>query len=769
MKRTIAVLAGVSIAAISNYAWAQNPVDSGETKDTAGSGGLIEIVVTAQRRSENLQDVPVSITAADATALAAARVDNISNIQAISPSVNFRVSNNSTSSAKVIIRGVGTTGNNRSFEGSVGVFIDGVYRSRAGAALQDFLDIGNLQILRGPQGTLFGKNTTAGALLLTSAEPDTRSAAYLFDLSYGNYDTIVARAAANVPLSDIAAVRIAGVSSRKDGFFTDASTGQSLNGDETTAIKGQLLLEPSSGTRIRLIGDYSRGSGACCYATANFIDGPTQPLINALTLALGKTVPSDDFQQSLSTPGAQVVKDYGATLLADFEIGAGTLKSVTAWRKFSVDQHDMDADFTGVDIFRYFESFQSRFLSQELTYTTRVDALDADLVLGGFISDEKLVMTRTQEWGSQAQAYWDILLQSRGLPPGTAYAAPGPWTIEDMGGKAKSYAAFAHLDAKLSDRFNVIAGVRYSIEHKRGSFTGTFYRPQPTDVFRLLGIRPGPNYDETTTDRALSGTFGLQYRPSRDVMLYATYNRGFKAGGLNIDANGAGTRANNPAETPGGTPLSAKFRPEKVDAFEIGAKTEYLDRRARTNISFFYYDITDVQVSQYVGLQFAVLNAKSAKDYGVEIENLFQLSEGFKLGLDATWIPHIDFGKDPGIDPALSGTRFRYAPKFQGNATLTMDQPVNSSMNVTGRVQYQYSSSQLLNNASLAKTGSQGVLNTNLGVRFPNLGLLVEAWALNITDEVYPTLSFNTPFQTGDENAYLGAPRTYGFRVRASF
>ena len=138
------------------------------------SGGLEDIVVTAQRRAENIQDVPIAITAADADTLATARVENVSNIQAISPSISFRATNISTSSANVIIRGLGTTGNSRSFEGSVGVFIDGVYRSRAASALQNFLDIDNLQVLRGPQGTLFGKNTTAGALLLASAKPTDR-------------------------------------------------------------------------------------------------------------------------------------------------------------------------------------------------------------------------------------------------------------------------------------------------------------------------------------------------------------------------------------------------------------------------------------------------------------------------------------------------------------------------------------------------------------------------------------------------------------------
>jgi outer membrane receptor protein involved in Fe transport len=594
----------------------------------------------------------------------------------------------------------------------------------------------------------------------------------MIDLGYGNYRSIMARAAANVPLSDTLAIRIGGLASSRDGFYRDATTGNHLNSDSTQAVKGQLLFEPSDTVSIRLIGDYSRGSGNCCYATSDYINGPTQPLVDALTRALGLRVPSrdlGDFQQTLNTEGRQTITDYGGTLLGEFRLGAGTLKSVTALRRFNLDQNDMDPDFSGADLFRYYETFKSRFFSQELTYSARIDAINADMVLGAFYSNENLDMTRVLPWGSEAQAYWDTLLAASSLPPGTAYAAPGIWSREAMAGTAKSYAGFAHFDFALGDQFNIIAGLRYSVEKKTGSFRNPFYRSQPNDVFRLLGLQPAAPYAEATTDRSLSGTLGIQYRPTRGVMLYATYNRGFKAGGVNIDANGAGTRLNNPAEVPGARPLSPIYEPETVNAYEVGAKVEYLNRRARTNIAFFYYDLSNVQVAQFIGLRFTVLNANSAKDYGVEVENLFQLTDGVTLGLDGTWLPHARFGNDPGIDPVLSGSRFRYAPKFQGNATLNLDQPVSATMNLTGRIQYQYSGRQLINTASRTERGSVGVLNANLGFRLPNSGLSFEIWGQNLTNEAYPTLTFNTPLQTGDENAYLAAPRTYGVRLRASF
>lgn len=769
---SVATIALAAAFAAPAYAQATPQADTTAQTET-DSGGLGDIIVTAQRRSENLQDVPVAITAATGEMLSEAGVANISNIQAVSPSIAFRATNISSSSANVIIRGLGTTGNSRSFEGSVGVFIDGVYRTRAAAALQNFLDIDGLQILRGPQGTLFGKNTSAGALLLNSAAPTLGETHGTVELSYGNYNNLLARGAVSVPLGDTVAFRIAGIASQRDGFYTNTATGNSLNDDRTQALKGQLLIEPSSDLSIRLIGDYSQSNGNCCYATSNYIDGPTQPLINALTLARGLPLPSTrlrDREQTLNYEGTQRIEDWGATLLIDAEIGEGTLKSVSAYRNFSVAQRDVDPDFSGADIFTLSESFKSRFISQELTYNTRIEGLNADAVFGAFFSDEKLTMDRQLAWTSLGQTYWDTLLAAQfGFPAGTVNAR-GFTADEVMGGRARSYAAFMHWDFRLGSQFNIIAGLRYSIERKRGHFYYNYYAPQPNAVFRALGVSPGPGYDARITDRALSGTFGIQYRPSDDVMLYATYNRGFKAGGVNMDANAAGGVANNPAETGGrGVPRDPTFDPETINAFEIGAKMQYLDGRARTNIAAFYYDISDLQIAQFVGLQFTVLNARSAKDYGFEIENLFQLNDAVTLGIDGTWIPHAQYANDPGIDRVLSGSRFRYAPKLSGNVTLNVNQPLSDTVNLTGRLQYMYSSSQLINSASLTRERPVHLVNANLGFALPNSGLNVEGWVQNLFNKTYAAATFNTPLQTGDENAYLGAPRTYGVRLRFTF
>jgi outer membrane receptor protein involved in Fe transport len=731
-----------------------------------------EILVTARGRAEAVDTVPIAITVVDAQGLARADVQNIAQLDAIDPSVTFRSANIASSTANLIVRGLGTTGTNRSFEGSVGVFIDGVYRSRAAAALQDFVDIGAVQLLRGPQGTLFGKNTTGGAVLLSSARPSFDGWSGSAEASYGSYDTLILRAAENIPLSDHAAVRIAGTVSHSDGYYTDVTRNRPLNGSSSQAIKLQALLAPAPSLSIRLIGDYAEGQGNCCYATAQLATGPLQPLIDGLIVAGGGTVPSPrpaDRQQSLNGNGRQTIKDAGAAMIVEWTAAGGTLTSTTGYRYYRVKQTDMDPDFSGADIFRYDEGYRSNFFSQELAYAANIAPLGAKIVLGGYFSDERLAMDRKLPWAAQAQQVWDVVFAGLGLPPGTADAAPGLIGDEAMGGSARSASLFAHGDVRLADRLSLVAGVRYAIEKRTGRFAYRYYRPAAAEPFRLLGVQPGPAYDDGRRDDAVSGTLGLEYRPSDRAMVYLTYNRGFKAGGVNIDANGAGTRANNPAEVPGGVPLSPEYRPETIDAFELGAKLRYLGGRARTNVALFYYDIASLQIAQFVGLRTTVINAQGATDYGAEIENRFQIAPALTIEADASWIPHARYGRGGGIDPVLAGARFRFTPNLSTNLAAVLDQPVTPSWNLTARAQYRYRGGQFIDTAGTSRQAPVHLVDASLGVGLPASALRLDLLVSNLFDVTYAEQALATPLQSGSVSGFLGAPRTFQARVTKQF
>ncbi len=733
-----------------------------------------DIIVTAQRRAERLQDVPIAITAITAAQLDRARIKNISDIALISPSTEFRKNANAAASTNILIRGLGTTGTTNSFEGSVGVFVDGVYRTRPAAALLTFNDIDSLQILRGPQGTLFGKNTTSGAVLLTSAAPSTDAISGSAKLGAGNYNSIEANAALNLPLSDTAALRLSGIFTRQKGAFTDPNSKLDYNGAENFGGKAHLSIAPSDAITLRLIADISESNGRCCYGVVGFKDGPTQPLVNGLAQAFGVELPSarqKDYQISLNRPGNQKVRDKGVVLIADFEVGGGSFKSTSAYRAYQLVQTNADPDFSGADILGIDENFKTDFYSQELTYSGKIEALAATYVVGGYYSSETINLERRLRWGLAGQPYVNALLTGV-VPPGFGFAGVGDFTREAYGAKNKSYAGFAHGEFAASTTFNLIAGVRYSVEKKRGSFDTLFFRPAPPptiNAFTLFGAQPGPSYDRATTDKAMSGTLGVQYKPNREFNIYATYNRGFKAGGVALDTNAAGGVANNPAITPGGRPVDPTYKPEKINAFEVGGKFIYLDGKARSSVSAFYNDISDLQIAQFLGLQFAILNAKSATSYGVETENNFQLSQGLTLDVAATWLPFAKYGKDPLIDPAISGQRFKFAAEFAASVALGVDQPVSENFNITSRLALNYTGAQFIDLTSAAKRGELALINANIGVRSTSGGWAIEAWVQNLANAFYYETVFPTPLQTGDQSAYVGQPRSFGITARASF
>lgn len=809
---TLLPLAAAIAAFSSGLSYAQQ--DTQKTEPSVAT--LEEIVVTAQRREESLSEVPLSVTAADGEALAKARVENIANVSAISPSVQFNVSNNASASANIVIRGLGTVGNSRSFEGGVGVFIDGVYRTRSGAALESFLDVDNLQVLRGPQGTLFGKNTSAGAVIINSARPSFEDVETSYDIGFGNYGAQDYKAAVNVPLSDTSAIRIAALYSEDDGFFEDVNTGEDLNGKDTKAIKAQWLWQPTDELSVHLIADKLKSEGNVGYGTTDFIDSDVTALTDAIQLGNGLRLPSDDlgdYESALNTKTKQTVDDEGVVLKMEYSTDAGTLTSTTAYRQYSLVQDQADGDFTGVDLLILDEEFESDFFSQEFTFAGDLESLNADYIVGLFYSKEDIDAERDLYWGTDANFYYDTLVSgliSEGLGSPVAIdtdAQAGLFSSEVMQGEAESVALFAHVNFDLSEQWKLITGLRYSEESKSGSFHSDFLDTRTGVIgvtaasvpleqaactalgnlthvpagfggpgcagflnpISTLGVVPSPAYDEDHTDRAFSGTLGLQYFLSEDAMAYLTFNHGFKAGGVNIDVNAAGTLANNPDYVPGATPLDPSYDPETINGVELGLKTTYWDGRARTNIAAFYNEVEDLQVAQFIGLQFTILNAESAKSYGLEFENLVQLNDTFSASLDATWLPYAKYGKDESISEAISNQRMKWAPHLTANAALNFEQPIADNFTLTGRVQYQYRSSQYISSNTLAKDDNLGLINANVALVSEDQGWQLELWGQNLAGKSYATYAFSSPLQTGDMNAYAGAPRTYGITLRGSF
>jgi iron complex outermembrane recepter protein len=742
------------------------------------NGRIAEIIVTAQRRSESLQATPVAVTVISGDELAAKHIDNISTIAAVTPSITFHSANNAQASSTIRIRGIGTIGNNRAFEGSVGVFVDGVYLSRAGQLLSNFLDLGSLQVLRGPQGTLFGKNTTAGALLLTSVKPRLERYDGSYELTIGDYGTLLARAASNIPVSQTLALRLAGLVGDSDGYVENPNSDDRYNSHRPRALKAQLLFEPNSALTFRLIGDISIEHDNCCYGTVVLTPGPVRPLVSALSAANGLKPPSanpSDYQGVLNRDTDQQIGDRGAVLLSDWTISPdSSLHATTAYRVWAESQLGGDFDFSGADILNGNETFKTRQFSQEFDFNGRIrDSRlfeSADYVAGVYFAHESLLATRDLLWGQQAQAYWNVLFAP--FPPGSVEAKPGRWSSERYPADDKSYAGFMHVTFHVTDKLSTLTGLRYSEEIKHGAFENPYFDPAMNAVFKAIGVQPGPPYNATHTDRAVSGTAGFQYAFATDEMGYLTYSRGFKAGGINLDTNAAGLVANNPALVPGATELDPTYKAEKIDGLEAGFKADYRDKRARTNVAAFYEKITDLQVAEFLGLQFKVVSAPSARVYGVEIENTYRLTQEMALQAAATWLPRAAIDSSPSLGPPLSGHRLVTAPQWAANLGANLFHPLNAQVALTGRASVQFTSRVYLQSTARQidiDQSSVTLLNATLGIASIGRSWSVDAWCMNCADQRYYTVTFAVPLQTGTYGAYVGAPRTFGLTLSGHF
>ncbi|HWK48617.1 MAG TPA: TonB-dependent receptor, partial [Steroidobacter sp.] len=413
------------------------------------------------------------------------------------------------------------------------------------------------------------------------------------------------------------------------------------------------------------------------------------------------------------------------------------------------------------------ESFRTDFFSQELTYNGTLAA--ADYVFGAYFADEDIDATHQLLWGNQAQAFFDALFAAQaGLPPGTSAAPEGLWSDAVLPASSRSYAAFTHWSIALSDPLKLIVGARYSREDKTGAFRRFSFTPLPNAAFRLLNVQPGPEYSAKQEDEAVTGTLGLQYQFTPDVMGYVSYSRGFKAGGVNIDNTAAGTRANNPAEVPDAVPLDPRYKPEYVDGYEVGLKTQYAGGRARSNFAAFYDEMKDLQVAQFLGTQFTIVNAPEATVYGLEAENSFSLTDTLTLGLDATWLANAEFGESVSI-LNLSGREFAQAPELAANISLNLDQPLSNSLSLIGRVAATHTGEQYTNTSNDLMRDAQTELNLSLGLKAPDNSWSVTAWCQNCSDQRYVTQHFNSPLQGMDSNGYVSAPLTYGVTLRMSF
>lgn len=620
------------------------------------------IVVTARRRSEEVQDVPISISVVNSKAIEQTGAYNLSRLTQLQPTVQFFSSN--PRNTAVNIRGIGAPFGltNDGIEQGVGFYIDQVYYNRIASTTLDFNDVERVEVLRGPQGTLYGKNTTAGAINITTRKPSFEPEGKA-EISVGNYGFKQAKASISGPLAENVAARFAVTSTSRNGTIYNTAKDQYVNSQDNLGLRAQFLWKASDTLDLTLTGDYNVQDPKCCvqiYVRTGATQRPLNRQFAALSAAFNYAPPSTDAFDRLTDLDADLRarnEHGGLSLVAEKELGNGTLTSVTAWRYWDWRPRN-DRDFTGLPITTKSNNpTRQKQFTQELRYAQSGETLD--FVAGVFGFHQKIHTTGVQEQGLAASRW---LINPTNALANDPSVLNGLTANNDIRLDNTSVAAFGQVSWHATDKLSIQPGLRVNYDKKVGSYNSVvtdgagnllLFSTPGARATQQRGVLAPQFFEPRFSDWNVSYDLTASYDFARDVHGYATYAKTFKSGGVNL--NGVPSDA-------AGNPLlaAATVRPEKVDHFEIGLKTQFLDRKATFNLSGFWTEIRDFQANVTNG-QLGVLrgylaNAQKVRVRGIEADFSIRPSERFSAYANGAFTDH-EYRKftDAPCPPELSG------------------------------------------------------------------------------------------------------------------
>ncbi|KQM65510.1 TonB-dependent receptor [Sphingomonas sp. Leaf17] len=872
-----------------------------------------DIIITATRRSERLSNVPIAVSAVGQEALQNSGATDIRQMTQLTPSLLVS-STGSEANASARIRGIGTVGDNPGLESSVAVFIDGVYRSRTGSGLNDLGEVDRIEVLRGPQGTLAGRNATAGTINVLTKLPSFDFGGY-GEASYGNYNAVrVAGGLTGPIIKDTLAFRIDGVFNKRDGYYYDVINNTDYNDRNRYFVRGQLLLQASPDVTVRLIGDYTRRDEKCCgavYVNTNekidptpgapgdFTINPAGNRIVQIMQSMGAVFPSrgDPYNRRIAnSPGraySNVTTDYGGSGQIDANLGFAQLTSITAYREYKAGGA-ADIDYGNLDLayrpddgnsFRQFHTF-----SQEARLNGSLFSDKLDWLIGGYYSKEDLVVADNLKFGTQYGAFAACRIVATINPAavlrnpaaagclsptgaatinGAFGATLGPVvvrglnrlsTLNDLGDQratyyqnSENYAFFTHNIFKVTDKLSLTGGLRYTHESKKfhsdfqnnntvcpaqqasflqgglGGLVGNAAIPATAQqiVGGILTLTCTGNstsalnsldLNDEFSEGEFTGTGVISYKPRTDTLVYASFSRGYKAGGYNLDRSDL--TANVFAAPTNASASRLRFDPETVNAYEVGLK--FTSKDFTFNVAGFRQEFKNFQLNTFNGTNFIVQNISSCDTslnggdrdasavtgactgsvkYGVQSQG-FELEAGlypvrnFAVSLGYTFtdtkFKNNLVGSETGeaLDPALfllSGNNMSNAPRHTVTASTSWTPELGSSgmtalFYVDGRMTSDYNTGSDL----FPEKAQDGffLMNARVGIRGPAQRWGLELWAQNILDTNYQQVAFNAPFQGAGSQAqtqafgstanqiftsFLAEPRTYGLTLRTRF
>lgn len=754
----------------------------------AAGGDDTEIIVSARRRDERAQDVPIALTAVSGETLERTGAINLTQIAQLTPSLVIR--NNNARNTFANIRGLGSNAaQNDGLEVGVGFYVDDVYYGRIGSSQFDLIDLERVEVLRGPQGTLFGKNTTAGAINITTRAPSF-DFGFTGEIAIGEDGYVQARASATGPIvDDLIAFRVTGSYTERDGTLFNLYDGREINDYQNVNLRGQLLLTPAPNFEIRLIGDYSKQDS---YSRVSSLVGVFTEFANGAPLNNNHLQRAErggyTYRFDITDPFARIVdvngpvqadmEGYGVSAKIDWDLGPVALTSITAWRGWDwLPDNDVDDTPLAVMLRSGTDNHQRQF-SQELRLASTGERT-VDWVVGLYYFWQNVNGLGHYQPGPD-YAVWNNPSADRDL---ANYAYDGFLSLSIIEPRTHSYAAFGQATWNVTDALSVTGGLRFTYEDKTGLFDQytaagndlSVLSPEDRAAAQALrdAIYPEVSYITGLENSALTGQVTVAYEAADDVLTYATYSRGAKSGGLSLGVLPAG--------------VSPVVEPEKVDAWELGVKSQFWDRRVTLNAAAYWTEVDNYQaaISEQIGTTSSfvryISNIPGVRSRGVEVDLTVAPTRNVRLTAsaaynDAVYKDYTNAQAAPenrNVSPIqdLSGVQLANAPKFLYHLSADVSQPVtlltpHDEFYARFDFSHRSSSDTSSTNSIYARIPGYSLANARIGVRFDDTFDL-SVWVTNLFDKKYFTAlgASNQGLISGN----LGDPQTFGATLRASF
>lgn len=686
------------------------------------SSFLEEIVVTSTKMGASLvQETPLAVTALSASMLDEIQYENVEDIAGLVP--NLSISQNDAA-ARIYIRGIGTNLDFVGSDPSVAVYLDGVYLARPTAVFSDFIDVERIEILRGPQGTLYGRNAAGGVISIISKKPSNDLEGRITG-EYGSYDKWrLSGSVSGGLVEDKLAVGVSVLRAKRDGYIDNFGVGPDhFNNEDIKTFRGVISITPTETLKINLSADYNEEQTRYAYSPLH-VDVLGNPV------NIGAQVFSDPYDVSTNIDGiSNYTENYGYSGNIVWDVADNvSITSITAYRKSIYDVR-LDSDFTELSIFVSNLAQSSRQFTQEFQIQGTTDSFQ--WTAGLYYLNERHGMNALIEL------------------PGAGFG-PDFGNITYALGHTDAYAAFAQGTYNLTDRLSVTAGIRYSYEKK----------DIDKDVFLVIGDTPLPfgNFVQFQKGswNAWTPKFSIDYKIDEDKLIYASVTRGFKSGGFNFSS------------------FQSPFDPEFLWSYEVGLKSDWLEKRLRMNISAFYYDYKDLQIQGFYippdGSAAGVLiaNAASAEVKGIELELTASPADGWLLMANAAYL-NATYGDyitarsaTPNIPVDVTGNRLNNAPKWMFNVAAQYGTEINNIGYVSGRVEFRWQDDifyTVFNDPAVGQS-SYGLLNASLAWESMDKSWKITAYGKNLTDKLYyPAKPDWSPTGVGGA---LPEPRVFG-------